>query len=287
MVTDMTNDSLVLAGGGVAGIAWETGVLAGLQDANPELAADIFAPTTTLLGTSAGATVAAQVAAGIPLEDLFNAQVAESTAELTVELDLEKFGGMMAETMSGGASPEETRRRIGAIALAAVTPSVADRRHVIEARLHGIDWTDRPLRITAVDAESGELAIFDRTSGVSLVDAVAASSAVPGIWPTVEIGGRRYMDGGMRSGTNADLVAGSERVLILIPGPESSPFGPALPQAELDALVSARVHVIYADAGSLSAIGPNPLDPASRGPAARAGRELGRRVAADVARFWR
>jgi NTE family protein len=286
MVALMTHDALVLAGGGVAGIAWETGVLTGLQDAEPALVADVLAASTTLLGTSAGATVAAQVAAGTPLEDLFNAQVAEGTAEIAVELDIEKFGGMMAEAMSGSVSPEETRRRIGAIALAATTPSVAARRAVIEARLEGLDWTSRRLLITAVDAETGELTVFDRTSGVSLVDAVAASSAVPGVWPTVEIKGRQYMDGGIRSGSNADVAAGSERVLILIPGPETSPFGPALPQAELDALVPARVHAIFADADSLSAFGTNPLDPASRGPAALAGRELGRRVAADIARFW-
>ena len=279
-------DALVLAGGGVAGIAWETGVLMGIADVDPALADEIVA-ATSLIGTSAGSTVAAQLANGRSIADLFAAQVSDETAELKVELDLEKFGAMMADGAEPDESAEATRRRIGAIARHADTPSVAARRAVIEARVGSGGWPQRILVITAIDTETGELRLFDRTSDVDLIDAVAASSAVPGIWPTVEIDGRHYMDGGMRSLANADLAKGAERVLILVPSPEQSPFGQAIPDAELEALTSARVLTVYADADSVAAMGANPLDPASRQPAAIAGRERGRRLSGEIAAFWR
>ncbi|MFC9551429.1 patatin-like phospholipase family protein [Rhodococcus sp. NPDC056960] len=70
----------------------------------------------------------------------------------------------------------------------------------------------------AVDARTGEPVVFDRHSGVDLVDAVTASCAGPG-GPPHGIGDNRYIDGGYRSDENADLAAGYGRVLVL------SPFG--------------------------------------------------------------
>ena len=282
----MMNGALVLSGGGVAGIAWETGVLLGIQDVQPTAAAKILGAPTALVGTSAGAAVAAQIAGGALLTDLFSAQLSDETAELFVEIDLAAFGAMMADAVTQATSPEDARRRLGAIALAAETPTTAARRAVIEARLAVRSWGDRSLRLTAVDAETGELRVFDRDSGVELVDAVMASCAVPGVWPVVEIDGHKYMDGGMRSGSNADLAAGASPVLIITPSTEQTPMGPAVPLAELDALAPGRVHVIYADAASIASFGMNPLDPAARKPAALAGREVGRRVATDIAAFW-
>jgi NTE family protein len=282
----MANGALVLSGGGVAGIAWETGVLLGIQDAGPAVAAKLIGSPTALVGTSAGAAVAAQIAEGTTLQELFDTQIADETAELFVEIDLASFGAMMAGVMAQATSPEDARRRLGFIAINADTPSSAARRAVIEARLVGNDWGDRDLRLTAVDAETGELRVFDKTSGVSLIDAVMASCAVPGIWPVVEIDGHKYMDGGMRSGSNADLAAGSDRVLILTPATEQTPMGPAVPPSELEALAPGRVHLIYADAASVAAFGLNPLDPAARKPAALAGREVGRSVADAVTAFW-
>jgi NTE family protein len=126
--------------------------------------------------------------------------------------------------------------------------------------------------------------VFDRQSGVDLIDAVGASCAVPGVWPTVEIQGRRYTDGGVRSIANADLAAGCDPVVIIAPLDEVN--GPvAIPETELAALRPARVRVIYADRASLAAFGSNPLDPATRASSALAGREQGRRIAADLAAF--
>jgi len=282
----MANGALVLAGGGVAGISWELGVLLGIQQASPELAAKVLDESVTLIGTSAGAAVAAQLAGGAPLQELVDAQLSEETAEVFVSINLAEFGAMMAGAMGAATSPEDSRRRLGQIALNADTVPTAVRRAAIEGRLTVKSWGDRDLRLTAIDAESGELRIFDRTSGVSLIEAVDASCAIPGIWPVVEIEGHKYMDGGMRTLANADLAAGHDPILILVPGLPEGPMGAPISQAELDALAPARVKIVYADPASITAFGFNPLDPAVRPAAALAGIEVGRRVAAEVADSW-
>jgi NTE family protein len=134
----------------------------------------------------------------------------------------------------------------------------------------------------AVDTATGEEFLMDRESGVPLVDAVAASCAVPGLRPPVTIAGRRYMDGGMRSGTNADLAKDSERVLIL------APLGARNIAEEVAALEQegSQVLVLRPDAASVTAIGQNPADQATRQPSALAGRAQGHELADAIAAFW-
>jgi len=168
-----SEDALVLGGGGVAGIAWMTGLLAGLADAGDDISG-----AELLIGTSAGATVAAQVGSGLALEQLFARQTepALQSAELPAELDLAKLGAEIAGYLSGATTPEQVLQGIGAYALAAQTVPESARRAVIESRLPSHDWPARRLQLVAVDAQSGEPRVFDAASGVSLVDAVAAST---------------------------------------------------------------------------------------------------------------
>jgi len=278
--------ALVLAGGGVAGIAWETGVLLGIQDGEPDAAARIMGAPTTLIGTSAGSTVAAQISAGASLDELFARQLDEKSSEVYVEADFDAFMASMAAAQSEATSPDDARRRIGTIAKSTETVDRAVRRGAIEARLSGLDWSDRDLRITSVDADSGVPVVFDRESGLSLVDVVEASSAVPGIWPVVPLAGRRYIDGGVRTMANADLAVGFDPILVLIPQTERTSTGYSIDPAELRSLAPSRVHVIYADAAAVSAFGTNPLDPSVRKPSALAGRNLGRSIASAIATFW-
>lgn len=284
----MSNGALVLAGGGVAGIAWELGVLLGIQDVDPALSARITETPTRLVGTSAGAVVASQVAGGVPLQELFDAQLADGIAAVGAQFDPVALGASMANAVEGATSAAEMRRRIGAVALASPTMLAADRRAVLVQWLPVQQWFDRDLRITAVDTQTGELRVFDRASGVPLVDAVGASCAVPGVWPAVDIDGRSYMDGGVRSIANADLAAGADPVLVL------APFGEAwaqttnvLPPSELTSLAPSRVRVVFADTASVAAAGANPLDPAVRAASSAAGRAQGRSIAAEIAAFWR
>jgi len=273
--------ALVLGGGGVAGIAWMTGLLAGLAEAGQDVTgADL------IIGTSAGATVAAQVGSGLPLGALLQRQTdpALRSSEIPVDVDLDKFAAEWGELMAGVTSAQDAMRRIGAYALAADTVPEAERRAVIESRLPSQEWPSRRIRLVAVDAETGETRVFDRESGASLVDAVAASCAVPGIWPPVTIGGRRYVDGGIRSSDNADLAAGYGRIMVISPLGYDSPIPSPMPlRSVVDQLRAdgSEVTVVAPDQASAAAIGANPLDPATRDPAARAGREQGRASLAD------
>ncbi len=275
--------ALILAGGGVAGIAWELGVLRGLQDADPDL--DLIA-ADLIVGTSAGSAVAAQITSGTPLADLYAGQLTEVSAEIEVELDMEALLARFTAATAGAASREEVQRAIGAVALDTETVAEPVRRATVAARLPVPSWPDRPMLLPAVDAENGETVVFTKDSGVALVDAVAASCAVPGIWPPVTIDGRRYIDGGVRSSTNADLAAGSDRVLVIIPSLADQPDPFNRLDGEIELLKPGRVLAVYADAASVVAFGSNPLSPATRGPAARAGRNVGRSSAAEVAAFW-
>ena len=141
------------------------------------------------------------------------------------------------------------------------------------------------MRITAIEITSGELVVFDRDSGVSLVDAVAASCAVPGAWPPVTINGRRFMDGGVASGVNLGVARDCEVAVVLSPSgvDTPSPFG-AGTAAEIAAFTG-TTFAVFADDDSLVAFGPNPLDPGCRIGSAVAGRDQGRREAASIARF--
>src|SRR4029077_1898373 len=114
-------------------------------------------------------------------------------------------------------NPQRARARLGHAALRAKTVSEAERRSVIAQRLPSHDWPQRRLFIPVVDAETGAVVVFTMDSGVSLVDAVAASCAVPLVWPPMTIGSHRYIHGGVRSGAHIDLAAGCERVVVIAP----------------------------------------------------------------------
>jgi NTE family protein len=268
--------ALVLGGGGVAGIAWMTGLLTGLAEAGQDIAGP-----DVVIGTSAGANVAAQLGSGLPLEELYARQVdpARQSRELMAVVDWATYGAALESYLAGASTPAEQLRNVGRFALDADTVPEAERIAVIESRLPSREWPVTPTRLTAVDCVSGELAVFDAASGVGLVDAVAASSAVPGIWPPATIGGRRYMDGGVRSSDNADLAAGAARVIVISPLGPDSPLPSPLPLREVLAGLKeggAAVTLIFPDETSVAAIGTNALDPATRLPAAAAGRAQGR-----------
>ncbi len=150
--------------------------------------------------------------------------------------------------------------------------------------------------LTAIDARTGGLATFDRDSGVAPVDAVTASTALPGLVPTVPIHGSRYIDSGVRSSTNLDVASGCAQVLVLAAlggrgqrPPEAGQFeGLRRPpewgmdleiQTEALRRQGSHVVVITPDADSRSARGTNQMDQATRIPAAGAGFAQGRREA--------
>lgn len=277
----------MLAGGGLAGIGWEMGILRGIADESPATAEALLDPDV-VVGTSAGSTVAAQLGSGLGLDVLFDRQTAASSAELNPSVDIDEIADLFLTAMgTPNISNAEKLQKIGVVALSTQTVTEAVRRNVIAQRLPSHDWPDVDLRIPAIDTATGELVTFDRHSRVGLVDAVTASCAVPGVWPPVTIDGRRYMDGGVGSSVNMALAKDCDVVVALVPSGRStpSPFGSGA-AAEVDAFGAAALGV-FADDQSLDAFGRDPLDPASRKPSALAGREQGRRVAAAIGDFLR
>jgi hypothetical protein len=111
---------LVFAGGYVVGVAWELGVLRGLQDVNADLLAKVIA-ADVVVGTSAGSTVAAQITSGTALDSLYAAQLSEASAEIEVDVDLREVMARFAKVAETTASATDIRRRIGALALATQT----------------------------------------------------------------------------------------------------------------------------------------------------------------------
>jgi NTE family protein len=301
------NVALVLGGGGAAGNAWEIGVIAGLAAAGIDMteAADL------VVGTSAGATAAAQVRSGIPAAELLTSVLSPPTQpvaqnrERPPALPMAMVFERMRAISAAATSAADLQRALGAFGLesdSTLGPAAEQRRAMVAARLPRPEWPDRPMIVVAVNAHTGELAAFDRDSGVDLVDAVTASSALPGLVPTHSINGTHYINGGVRSNENADLASGYANVVVLSPfggrsqRPSERAADPAsqfeglrrFPGADLASQVEAlreqgsHVEVITPDADSLAAMGTNQMDPATRISAARAGFTQGKQEATRV-----
>ncbi len=289
--------ALVLHGGGSTGNAWEIGVVAGLFEGGVDVRlADL------IIGTSAGATAAVQIATTPPMELL----AAALTAPATSRTGTGGTGGgraaagpvtdhltRTARIIASAEDAADMRRRMGAAALELDAGSdgsaQAQWRAIVGARLPRRDWPEHPVLITAVDARNGEPVVFDRDSGIDLVDAVAAStsSGLP-----YRIGEDRYIDGGYRRNENADLAAGSARVLVLSPfgGRSRHPleWGMQL-AAQVEELRAGgtSVETIVPDGDAEHLFGANAMDPSLRPPAARAGYAQGRARAEQLRAFWR
>jgi NTE family protein len=289
--------ALVLGGGGSTGNAWLIGVIAGLFDAGLDVTeADL------IIGTSAGSTAAAQITSATPTELLaaiLEAAPPPRTGPVgsdggrvpigPVADHMERTGRIIAAAEDAA----DMRRRMGAAALELDAASDGARqtrwRTTVAARLPGQRWPEQAVLITVVDAHTGEPVVFDRHSGVGLVDAVAASTAGG---PPYSIGGHLYIDGGYRSVENADLAAGYGRVLVLSPlgGKSRHPreWGTHL-AAQVGELrtCGSRVETIFPDSNSEHMFGANAMDLSLRPPAARAGYDQGRALAEQLTEFWR
>lgn len=271
--------ALVLGGGGVTGIAWETGMLLGLERAGVRLReADL------VVGTSAGAAVGAQVAGTRDLDDLYSAQLAGDASELPARIGVTTI----LRYVVAGLDPDRRRglTRLGRQAREARTVTAQQRRAVIEKRIPVDAWPERRLLIPATDADSGEQRVFDRTSGVPLIDAVAASCAVPLVWPTVDIDGRSYFDGGFPYAANVHLAAGADVVVVLAPVTAGIARGSSV-ATQIHALgPGVRTFVVSPDRAAKNAIGRNSLDPAARRASAEAGLEQAARVVDGLREVW-
>ncbi len=272
----MTTRALVLGGGGITGIAWETGLLAGLAAEGVDLTG-----ADRVIGTSAGSIVGAQITSDIALEELYRRQLlppdqlGDDSAPLA-SMSPRVWLSYAASMVQSRGNVERFCRVLGARAVKAdargAVPTVAERYEQVAKRIGGLTWPERDLLVTAVDVETGALVAFGPEGDhpdVPLEDAVNASCAVPCVYPPIPIDGRAYVDGGARSGSNADLAAGCDVVVAISPLDRN--IGTQRSAAVQLRELGVPHLVITPDAAARAAIGKNILDPAARPPSARAG----------------
>lgn len=302
---------LVLAAGGSVGIAYHGGVLSALEEATG------WDPRTAeiMVGTSAGSLTAAMLRAGVPAGDL--ARISEGE-ELSPEgarlaalgrprrpraglVDALSFRPVSdpAVVLRGLSRPWSVRPK--ALALAAL-PAGGIATEAISAGIDAVyegRWADRPLWLCSYDLRAGRRVVFGRPGAppTTVGRAVAASCAIPMYFRPVVINGRRYVDGGVHSMINLDLVARADLDLVVAVSPlsQAAAFGPLSPttmmrqplrsrlRAEVEDLKRAGVPVVAIQPGrSVTAVmGLNPMDAARRGQVSRATREGVRRWLRD------
>ncbi|MGV9273748.1 patatin-like phospholipase family protein [Streptomyces griseosporeus] len=259
--------TVVLGGGGLAGIGWTVGALTALEEAGVLR----LSAAAHVVGTSAGSAVGAMVLQAGSAVAVYDRMVRKSlrNEELTPAVALAELMPEMLAVYGGEESVAEKAERFARLSRERSGVDPALRRAAVAGRLAGDVWPDGRLSVTAVRVD-GERTVFTRESGVGLVDAVTASCAVPGIWPTVRIDGVEYLDGGTFSLTNADLAADADRVLVLRPMAELAGEAPEEQRAVLE-----RAVVVEPSERALAGFGSDPFDPDVRGVAAVLGYEDG------------
>ena len=298
--------ALVLGGGGPVGIAWEAGLLAGLLEGGVDVREADY-----VLGTSAGSFVGSQVAAGRDMRKTVEAILAEADRQPSsqptgaAKSKEERPAGpssmmtlmrLMQEAADGKRPAQEVRVELGTFALAAKTVDEETFIKSFGRSLAGSGegaWPKRHFACTAVDTATGDFQVWDNDSGVSLAKAVASSCSVPGVYPPISINGKRWMDGGMRSGVNADLAVGHDKVMVVAVrlgggDAQATERSRLSLEAELQVLRNdgAQVGLIVPDEASTKAFGPNLMDPRARPAAARAGYEQGLKLAPKAKQEW-
>jgi len=258
-----TTRALVLGGGGVVGTAWMTGLVSGLRRAGVDLAeADV------IVGTSAGSIVGTMLATGQDFDSNTPAPQADRGGPAP-QADRGSLNEAFAVLADASLEPADARRRVGRIALAAET--ITEQAHIagISALITAHQWPERELLITAVDVETGELKVWGRADEAPLRTAVASSCALPGVAPPVTVDGRRYMDGGIGSGTNADIATGADVLVVVEPLAHLFPREPL--ERELAAAGAGTVVTINPDQAAVEAFGPDLGNWAAWQPAREAG----------------
>lgn len=269
--------ALVLGGGGLLGPAWEAGLLAGIAEAEARIT-----KADRIIGTSAGAIIGVQIALGRKPGDIFQGQIA--MAEEFIKQNRVRSESIPSPTGQPqiiqdilkaalkGDVPRELLVKIGRMALEAeATPEDQFIANFLPLVRPGEVWPDRFVCI-ALDAEDGTLAVWDNHSRVDPVHAIAASAAAPFVVTPIQIHGHRYMDAGLRSTTNADVVKGFDRVVIVAPSVAFMPELNIQAKREIAAIEQAggKAILITPDRSSTEAMGFNPMDAARSEAVARA-----------------
>lgn len=281
--------TIVCGGGGVWGTGWLTGLAFGLYEQGIDIR-----EAGTFIGTSAGSVASSQFTSALSLETLYARQTDPALQSAVLPPPPGSLEAMTKLLRPQNGTKAEGLRAVCNLALRtqSLTPEAREAEVVKRLGLPSYEWPAQKLLITAVDTETLELVAFSAASNVRLLDAVSASTAVPGVWPVTQINGRSYVDGGVwKTAENAHLAAGAKRVIILSPmaglGGAALGGGSGLDEdvASLQAQGS-EVVVIAANESALRAMAPSPMHPETRKPAAEAGRAQAQQVVAQIRHFF-
>lgn len=293
----MTSRALAIGCGGTLGFAWTAAALDAVEQALgwDARTADV------LVGTSAGSEIVAALGSGRRPRELLAAEIADHPGHLPPRPALGMPGLGLVRT--------GLRNRSAYTALAGLLPrgrgDATWLREYGDSLASADGWTDHPNTwIVAADSATGERVAFGSPGAPAarLGDAIAASWAIPGWFPPVDIAGRSYFDGGSVSSVSADLLLGHDvdEVVILAPmTSEGGAPGRGLSRIErvlrsqmtrgldreVEQLRAAGIRVIRVEPGpdDLAAMGPNFMDLSRRAATlATARRTAPARVAAAI-----
>lgn len=206
--------ALALSGGGHYGIAFHIGYLKGLFDKGIDLRTVDY-----IIGTSAGSQVSTTISSMIDWDTIWQEQIIEKVNETTPISDKE-MGELFQAFDQLAKESKSTKAWVDGMGEISknTQPNVSldARRDMIRNRLGSVplEWNDK-LNIVATELETSERKVFNAQSGVALIDALAASSALQGVWQPIPINGYHYYDGGSYSMENPDVVDDAVKVIVL------------------------------------------------------------------------
>jgi NTE family protein len=253
------------------------GLLYGLR----ERGLDLSRPNQ-IIGTSGGSVVGTHLAAGITLDTMLAAQSAsDDLTSPPTPIPDPKVRPKYEELIAVHPSPRSRRVRMELcqLALTARTITEGERLVATRARLPVSEWPVLPLTVISVRARDGQVMAWTRDSGVPLIQAIAASCALPGVYPPTTIDGERYVDGGVWSPVSAGLAIGHAVVVVIAPTGDRPTFADSLSieVAPLEAR-GARIGSIVPDATAMKILGPNRMDPSRRQASVLEGRRQAREL---------
>ena len=221
---------LVLGAGGVTGGAYIAGALAALEN---DLGFDARS-ADVIVGTSAGALIGALLRSGISAGDLaawtIGARLSDEARMVLGEVERPTFDPVCLRRFIRPPRVPHPRSMWSALRhparfdpMRALLTHLADGTRVLlpQVAFLGDAWPEEPFYCCTVRREVGGRVVFGREGAPSarLAAAVAASCAVPGYFAPVEVNGERYLDGGIKSSTNADALRADDLDAVIVIAP--------------------------------------------------------------------